>query len=107
MGQRGEAAQQQQAGHAEGQGQRRTPKRGGDERGAQAVAARLEEGLAGSGEAALLGEGIEGEDGQAGHGQRHAGGVEEERHDAPRQAGRQCQVEADVDRRGAEHQAIA
>lgn len=107
MEQGGAAADQHQAGHAERQRQRRTPQGRGDQCRGNAVEAGLEEGLARGGQAALGREGIEREEAQAGHGQRHAQRVDENGQDAPRQPRRQRNIEQQVDAGGAAHYGIA
>ena len=102
-----QAAGEQQAGHAVRHGQGRPPEGRGDQGGGETVETGLDKGLAGGGQPALHRKGIEGENGQAGHGHRHAQGVDEQGHDAPRQAGRQAQVEREVGRCGASHDGIA
>ena len=103
----GNSARKEQPGHAERHGQRGTPERRCNQGGGDAVEAGLKESLARSGQPALCREGIKGKNGQAGHGHRHAHRVDEQRHDAPRQAGWKGQVQCQIERGGSGHDGVA
>ena len=63
------------------------PQQGCDEAGGDAVEAGLQEGLAGEARPRLVRERVEGDERERRHRECHAGGVEEDRCDAPRNAG--------------------